>query len=202
MTHQKGHSAISVIITILLTALVVGYGTYTYMESKVIQQEDTFKAPEAVKVMEEDYNLLIKQGKDYENTVLKLKSAFPEGAGFKLEFPWHWGLVTVERMDLTATDAPFPEGELRQYVGYKIISGNQSHTHHFTIYVSNVKYKDDSLVTQGGRIFLAEDEDYFYNHLVPTRNICGEGALKCPEEKSAKIINDINEVVQTFKILK
>jgi hypothetical protein len=199
MTNQKGHSMISSIITILVTALVAGYGVY-YYTSTDLQQKNISQKTEIETAKEEGYNLLIKQGEDYKNTILKIKSDFPKGADFKLEFPWTWGLVQVERMDLTATDAP--SANVPQYVGYKIISENQPLTHFFTIYISKAEFKDSDLVTQGGRVFLAEDEKFFYNYTIPNRDICGKDVVNCSEDKAAKIIDDIKGVIQTFEMLK
>ena len=177
-----------IIVTVIITAVVVGGGIYYWQTQKV--------EPINTETPKSDSALTIKQDQRGSSFVTLQENYF-KGAGFSLQFPSSWGFVSVRRSDLTSTD--FGPAELIQIASYTFTSEFRPVTHYLTITISYSKYKDSWLVTQGNRIYIAEDATYHYNYN-PSTQYCVE-EKKCKEDQIKEINAEIKNIIDSFKLL-
>lgn len=125
-------------------------------------------------------------------SLVTVDDAYAPGSAFSLRFPQSWGFVNVKRQDLTDSDTDRPKPQI---AGYTFTSGFRPYSHSFTVYISHEAKKEDSLVTQGGRIEIGTLGAYFYNYLPnaePSDNTV----------KAAEVAAEVETIVSTFAAAK
>ena len=207
MEDQNSKNLLPVILAVIITAVVVGGGMYWWQMSQAPlpttgdeteMVEETSAEPETESIISEtqeaDYALSIDQDTSGSSTII-VRDTFNEGAGFSLHFPSSWGLINVTKRNLTDSGGGNPP----QRASYTFTSEFRPHTHYLTVIISFASEKDNSLVTQQNRIYIAEDDTYYYNYNPSTEFCVEEG--KCKEADVEEINAEIQEIIDSFKLL-
>ena len=207
MDNQNSKSMLPVLLAVIITAVVVGGGMYWWQtsqapvpttENETEMVEETSAEPETEsiisKTQEVDYAVAIEQ-ETLGKSVVTVTDTYNEGAGFSMHFPSSWGLINVTKRNLTDSGGGNPP----QRASYTFTSEFRPHTHYFTVIISFASEKDSSLVTQQSRIFVAEDDTYYYNYNPSTRFCVEEG--KCKEDEVEEINAEIQEIIDSFELL-
>ncbi len=171
-----------------MTSVVVGGGVYWWQSSKPETE------PISSEIQETDYALSVNQDASG-SSIITLRDTFNEGAGFSLHFPSSWGFVNVKKTNLT--DCGF-DCDPPQRTSYMFTSEFRAN-HYVDVIISYANEKDSSLVTQGNRIFIAEDDTYYYNYSPSTEYCVEEG--KCTEDEVEGINAEIQEIINSFELL-
>lgn len=207
MENQNSKSLLPVLLAVIITAVVVGGGMYWWQTSQATVPttedetetvEGTSAEPETESIISEtqevDYALSVNQDPSGASTIT-VRDTFNEGAGFSLRFPSSWGFVNVKKSNLT--DCGFGCNP-PQRASYTFTSEFRSN-YYFEVIISFVAEKDSSLVTQQNRIYVAEDDTYYYNYNPSTRFCVEEG--KCKEDEVEEINAEIQEIIDSFELL-
>jgi hypothetical protein len=195
-------------IAVIITAALVGGGIYWWQTTQPTTGEtetidETTAEPETESIISEtqkiDFALSIEQNsteyKGLGESIVTVKDTYNEGAGFSLHFPSSWGFVNVTKHNLTDSGGGNPP----QRASYTFTSEFRPSTDYFTVIISFASEKDNSLVTQGNRIFIAEDETYYYNYNSSTEYCVEEG--KCEQAEVEGINAYIKEIIDSFELL-
>lgn len=205
MEEQNSKNLLSIILTVIITAVVVGGGMYWWQtsqtttsteEDEMMEETSAEPAKESIisETQEADYALSVNQDTTGAS-IVTVRDTFNEGAGFSLHFPSSWGFLSVKKSNLT--DCGF-ECNPPQRASYTFTSEFRSN-HYFEVIISFVAEKDSSLVTQQNRIYVAEDDTYYYNYNPSTRFCVEEG--KCKEDEVEEINTEIQEIINSFELL-
>lgn len=207
MDQQNSKNLLPVVLAVIITAVVVGGSMYWWQSSQVTQSvtetetktvDETSAEPKTESIISEtqkvDYALSVEQ-KPLGESIVTVKDTYNEGAGFSLHFPSSWGLVNVTKHNLTDSGGGNPP----QRASYTFTSEFRPYTHYFTVIISFASEKDNSIVTQGNRIYIAEDNTYYFNYNPSTEYCVEEG--KCKADEVEEINAEIKEIIDSFKSL-
>ncbi len=204
MENQNPKNLLPVLLAVIITAVVVGGGMYLWQtsqeslpttENEVVEETSTRPETESIisETQKSDFALSIDQAALGES-VVTIRDTYNEGAGFSLQFPSSWGLVNVTKHNLTDSGGGNPP----QRASYTFTSEFRAN-HYLEVIISYATEKDSSLVTQQNRIFVAEDDTYYYNYNPSTRFCVEDG--KCKEDEVEEINAEIQEIIDSFELL-
>jgi hypothetical protein len=187
MNEQNSKGILPVILAVIITAVAVGGGMYWWQSSQtpvptIEDETKTVEESSAEPETEADYALSVNQD-TAGASVITVRDTFNEGAGFSLQFPSSWGFVSVKKSNLTDCGFGCNPPQRASYTFTSEFSGN----HYFEVIISYANEKEDPLVTQGNRIYIAEDATYYYNYS-PSTEVDGINA-------------EIQEIIASFELL-
>lgn len=183
------------LLAIIITAVIVGGGMYWWQISQAPIPKDRAEITEKISAEPEtDYALSVNQ--DISGaSIITVSDTFNEGAGFSLHFPSSWGFIRVGKSNLTDCGFGCNPPQRASYTFTSEFNGN----HYFEVIISYAKEKDSSLVTQQNRIYITEDDTYYYNYNPSTRFCVKEE--KCKQDEVEEINAEIQQIINSFKLL-
>ena len=187
MKNTNSKSFLSTLLTLIITAVLVGTSVYWMQGKKQISESKNSENKKSEATLSIDQEI---SG----TSVITVKDTFNKEAKFSMNFPSSWGFVNVKKTNLT--DCGFNCNPPQRAI-YKFTSEFNNDLY-LSVIISHAKEKNNPLVTQKNRIFIAEDDTYFYNYK-PSTEFCTK-EIACNNDELQKINNEILEITNSFNI--